>query len=386
MYSVADYLWMIADDVRVSAYAHALRSLVRPGDRVLEVGSGFGFFSVLAARAGAAHVDAVDTNPAVHLGPRIAAANGCAERITFHHRNATLLTLERPADLLVLDLRGPTPFARRSLEVVMDARNRLLRPGGDIVAARDTVVVAPARAPAVFLREVVAAHNRESVVLEPAERIVYDTPMQCTILADDLLAEGRAAMQIDYRSVQGTDQSGEAEWVMDGQGPVEGLAVWFETDVGGGAGFSTIPGGPVTAYRQMFVPFRTGVPIAQGDRLRIHLAATQVHDNYVWRWRMWRTPVGSAVEELVVDQNSLAEIVVDPAALPPTAPESRPVAGARARALRDLLARMDGRQTLQQLASALRKDWPALFQHDRAALDFAASCVTDLERLDRGGD
>src|SRR5829696_4835138 len=92
VYSISDYAWMIADATRVSAYAAAIRASVRPGDRVLDVGAGFGFFSTIAALAGAQHVDAVDTNSAVHLGPRIAAANRCADRIVFHHLDAARLT------------------------------------------------------------------------------------------------------------------------------------------------------------------------------------------------------------------------------------------------------------------------------------------------------
>lgn len=375
---------MIADGVRVSAYARALESLVRPGDRVVDVGAGFGFFSVLAARAGASHVDAVDTNPVVRLGPRIAAANGCADRIAFHHRSAMLLTLDQPADLLVLDLRGPTPFAGRSLEILINARDRFLRRGGTIVAARDTVFAAPSRAPVTFRREIAAAHDREAVVLDPAERIAYDSPMQCTVDAGDLLAEGRACMDIEYASVQRTDDAGAADWLMEANANIEGLAVWFETDVGAGAGFSTAPGGPVTAYRQMFIPFRASVAAAAGDRIRMHLAAVQVRDNYVWHWRLWRTPAGATAEELVVDQNSLAEIVVDPAALPATGPDSTPAAGPMARALRGLLGNMDGRRTLRELASTLRADWPELFATERAAFEFAARSVADLERLERG--
>ena len=110
MYSLADYLWMIADDTRVSAYAAAIRGAVRPGDRVLEVGAGFGFFSVIAARAGASRVDAIDTNPAIHLGPGLAAANGCADRIRFHQVDAERLTLREKADLIVSDLRSRRAF------------------------------------------------------------------------------------------------------------------------------------------------------------------------------------------------------------------------------------------------------------------------------------
>ena len=314
MYSLGDYLWMVADAVRVDAYAGALRAAVRPGDRVLDVGAGFGFFSVIAARAGAAHVDAVEPNPAIHLGPKVAAANGCDERISFHRCRIGELTID-PVDVLVLDLRGPTPFGQRSLETLIETRDRLLRRGGRIIAQSDTIMVAPTRTPDTFRREVHAAHRQQGIDLQPIERIVYDTPVRCSVGAADLLAGGMPWVRIDYAVVERTGAAGTACWTFDRPADVEGLALWFETDLGNGCGFSTKPGGEVTAYRQMFVPFRQPVHV-ENERLRAEVSVHQAGDNNVWAWRVWR--VGSdGSEELAVDQNSLAEIVLDPAAFPP---------------------------------------------------------------------
>src|SRR5206468_3967490 len=190
VYRVGDYLWMLADSARVDAYAGAIRALVKPGDRVLEVGAGVGFFSVLAVRAGAAHVDAVETNPAVHLGPAVAASNGCADRIAFHACDAQDLTLAVPADVLLSDLRGPTPFKGRSLETFIDVRRRLLRPCGSVIARRDTLYTAPSRPPLAFRRDVVTPLQRSDVSLEPVARVVYDTRQPGRVAPDDVLAPG----------------------------------------------------------------------------------------------------------------------------------------------------------------------------------------------------
>ena len=59
MYHVADYDAMLADAARSGAYAAAIARAVRPGDVVVELGTGVGFFAVAAVRAGARRVYAI---------------------------------------------------------------------------------------------------------------------------------------------------------------------------------------------------------------------------------------------------------------------------------------------------------------------------------------
>jgi hypothetical protein len=313
VYSLTDYLWMIADDTRVAAYAAAIEAQVRPGDHVLEVGAGFGFFSVLAARAGAAHVHAVDTNPAIHLGPKVAAANGCADRITFHHKDVRELRLDRPADVLIADLRGPTPFGPAALAVIIEVRKRLLRPGATMIACQDKVFVAPTGMPERARREIRHPLAQQLVELGPVARVALDTPMRYAIDEDLLLAPGVAWTTVDYATIGHARCSGQAEWTfVQPAGQVDGLALWFESDLGGGIRLSTEPGAALTAYRQLFVPFRDPVALRAGDRLRVELDVFENHDANVWQWRAWRTRPDLG-EEQVVHQNSLAEMVIDPA-------------------------------------------------------------------------
>ena len=305
MYYPGDYVWMIADGPRVDAYAAAIRTVVRPSNRVIDLGAGFGFFSVLAARAGAAHVDAIEPNQIVHLGPRFAADNGCADRITFHPVDARTVTLKQRADVLIADLRGPTPFCGNALEVIIDARDRLLKPGGAIIAMRDTVYVAPCDTPTAVSKEIDPAHEREGIDLRAVERVIFDTPIRCHIDAGVLRAEPRAWTKIDYRSLTGTDACGIAEWRIERDARLRGLAVWFESELAPGVRLSPSPSAGAT-YGQMFVPFSTPVCLQAGDALRIEIGARLVQQDYVWAWRAWVN------DRLAIDQNSLAERVIDP--------------------------------------------------------------------------
>ena len=80
-------------------------SLVKPGDRVLDVGCGPGTFTVECAKKGAT-VEAADVNPQMLFTADLAAKNaGVEDRITLMHASATELKLDHGAfDLVVFSL------------------------------------------------------------------------------------------------------------------------------------------------------------------------------------------------------------------------------------------------------------------------------------------
>src|SRR5687768_14182179 len=103
MYGLSDYLWMLADQRRVDAYRAAIAAVVRPGDHVIEIGAGLGYFSIIAIRAGAARVDAIEINPVGHIGTRVIAANGLDGRVRMFCGDASDFTPDAPADVIIAD-------------------------------------------------------------------------------------------------------------------------------------------------------------------------------------------------------------------------------------------------------------------------------------------
>src|SRR5258708_34937911 len=62
MYSLREFGKMIADAGRFDAYAKAIAAAVGPGDTVAEIGCGPGGFWLLACRAGARRVCAIEAD------------------------------------------------------------------------------------------------------------------------------------------------------------------------------------------------------------------------------------------------------------------------------------------------------------------------------------
>src|SRR5260370_16331608 len=100
MYNLGGYGSMIADRVRVEAYAAALRKSVREGSVVVEIGTGPGIFAVLACQFGAGRVYAIEPGEIIQVAREVAAANGCADKIEF---------LEELSNLVILPVR-PNPL------------------------------------------------------------------------------------------------------------------------------------------------------------------------------------------------------------------------------------------------------------------------------------
>src|SRR6266404_5694512 len=139
MYSLRDYGDMIADRERFNAYREAIYKAVRPGDAVLEIGCGPGVFALLACRAGAKRVYAIDSEEIVHFARELAAANGFAERIEFIHSDSRKTELPERVNVIVSDIRGVLPLCGHAISSIEDARQRFLAPGGILIPQHDTL-------------------------------------------------------------------------------------------------------------------------------------------------------------------------------------------------------------------------------------------------------
>jgi len=236
----------------------------------------------------------------------------------------------------------------------------------------------------VFEREVEAVLTRRDVVMEPARRILYDSPMRCTIAPEDLLQRGAVWTVIDYSTLERTDYGGTAQWTFDSPSDVRGYALWFETEFANGGRFSTSPGSGLVAYSQMFLPLDHTVHVPGGCALELELGARLVHDSYVWSWR---TSVRGRDLQPVHDtaaQNSLAEVVIDPHAVPVTSMDVPTSLGPRGRALQTVLDGVREHHRGSDIARRLQAEDPSEFETLETAQAFVARWLAQLPKLESG--
>lgn len=371
-YSLSGYGNMLADQVRTQAYAAALRKSVRPGSVVVEIGTGPGAFAVMACQLGARRVYAIEPNAVIQVGREIAAANGCADRIEFIEDISTKVTLPDRADVVVSDLRGVLPLFQRHLPSIEDARRRFLAPGGKLIPQRDTIFAAIVEAAERYSHLVDGWRKNDlGVDFEPARRLVVNDFTKGHFKHEQLLAPPGLWATLDYNSVSQPDVDGELQFSIQREGLAHGIALWFETCLTDGIGFSNAPGCPEAIYGNMFLPWDEPVSLVEGQPVSVNLQARLVDGDYMWRWKTRIEPLdGSA--PIVFEQSQLAGAVVSLKNLRRSASDFVPRLSEDARLHRRALELMDGKSTLEEIARRLTAEYPARFSRWQQALAYAA--------------
>jgi protein arginine N-methyltransferase 1 len=286
MFNLADFASMIGDRARLDAHAAALSEVVTPSSVVLDIGAGTGIMSLLACQAGARRVYAVEPSGAVQILVAAARDNGFADRVVVLQQRSTEVTLPERADVIVSDLRGVLPPYATHFADIMDARRRLLAPGGRLLPARDSLWAAVISAPDAFQRRRQAWQGGpHGLDLRAAQRFADNELEKYRARPDQALSEPTRWASLDYATLTERAVRGAGSCAVTKDGLGHGLLVWFDTVLAEGIGYSNAPGGPEGIYGQILFPWPEEVALRAGDRVSFDLRADLIGAaDYVWTW------------------------------------------------------------------------------------------------------
>lgn len=369
-YSLTGYGDMITDKPRMDAYVQALKQIVEPGSNVLDIGAGTGIFSLLACQLGARHVDAVELDDAIKVAEVNAAQNGYTDRITFHQALSTSITLPQRADIIVSDLRGVLPLYQQHIPSIVDARSRLLKAGGNMIPQSDTIFAALVEAPKTYLSyEEPWLFNDHDLDMRAGQKMVVNNWQKVNFTGDQLLVPAQLWATLDYTNITDPNVEGELEWHMEKTCIAHGIAVWFETKLGEGIGFSNAPGHPGLIYGQAFFPLQRPVTLTEGDKVKIQLQASLVEDDYVWLWNT-RVINQENPDTLGVDfhQSTFYGAPFSHGKIKKKASAYIPLLKVEGQMDRIILDRMDGNTPLSEIAQQILELFPDRFRDWKQAL------------------
>ena len=267
------HLPMLRDAPRNQCYRTAIERAVRPGMRVLEIGTGAGLLALLAARAGA-EVVTCEADPIVAAAAREnIRRNGMADRIRVISKFSNDLLigedLDEPADLLMSELFDDILFGDNIVEVIADARERLLKPGAQVIPPRSALRCALVSLPRPAERPIgdvegfdLSAFN----FLSPAGSVL----LRAKSADAEIRSEVTSALAMDFERELPFGPIRERHRLISHGGRIDGVAQWLRIDFGDGVFYENDPFASGSSHWGAPVfPLVTPIETQKGDAIDV---------------------------------------------------------------------------------------------------------------------
>jgi SAM-dependent methyltransferase len=279
------YLWskkevhqtLLRDGVRMRAFKDAIRESVKPGDTVLDVGTGSGILAFLAGKAGAGKVTGVDS----------------AEKVRVHNQldNVTLLRADirdvniQPVDLIICELIGMEVTDEGIIGKVGIAR-KFLKDGGAIMPSKIDICSVPVETTDIgpgFWQDIMGV-DYSCVTGHPT------TTQNLDLTKSILLSEPEKTGEIDFISGENKLQS-RGVFTIERGGLFHGMCMYFEAKLSDSRTLSTSPREELTHWKQIFLPAKKTMNVRAGDKIAYEIKAILRGTKWKWKYSLTKDTV-----------------------------------------------------------------------------------------------
>jgi protein arginine N-methyltransferase 1 len=293
---------MLADRERVETYREGIRRGVKKGDVVVDIGAGSGILSFFAAEK-ASKVYAIEHADVIEIAKKIAADNH-VENVEFIKCNSRDFAPPLRADAIVHEqIGGENPLSENMIANLLDARRRLLKPGGRIIPARFEIFIEPIqlkdahvvpflwelkienidfRSTTPMIRPMsgnrITSHDRRTISVAMVEHCLCDPK---PIMSFDLetMEEDEVPRRLRYRNTA----------VRDGR--IDGLCIYFKAIFDDDLAIETAPTGPVTSWAMLMYRMEQ-TKVTQGEMVEYELEIESILNDCTWAFT-WLRPLPS---------------------------------------------------------------------------------------------
>ncbi|MHA1934768.1 MAG: 50S ribosomal protein L11 methyltransferase [Candidatus Thorarchaeota archaeon] len=247
---------LLSHSSRLRKFEVAINNAVDEDSEVVDLGSGTGILALMAARAGAKKVTAIDINAeSMAYAKRAAKLNGLEDNIEFVHRHFADYRPAKKANVVICEMLSSMMLIEQQVPACIHAIEHILREDGILLPSSIDVYAVPV--------EFAALWNRFSVSNLQFPRVPQSIERgNARDLADLSLIHS-----IDF---QGKDVSGmvekELRFKIIENGEAHGLVGMFEATLEKGNKLTMSDG-----WRELFIPFEESKRVVNGNVLKLKL-------------------------------------------------------------------------------------------------------------------
>jgi protein arginine N-methyltransferase 1 len=276
-----DYHRLLLDDEpRTIAFREALRRVVKPGDVVVDLGSGSGILSYFAVEAGARKVYAIERGHMADVIALMVRQLGLTDRIEVLHETSAKVELPERGDVLVSEMLGAFALQEQILSIFIDARTRLLTPNARLIPSRFALTAVPVERPADHELHVGSwSKPRYGIDFSVLRAFAANQLFTKDIAPADYLAQPAEIMSVDLTTITETTITGSVSFEAIRAGTLHGFGGWFTATLAEDVMLTNLD---ASHWRQEYFPIDEPLPLTPGMIVTLEL---QSHDGKAWRWR-----------------------------------------------------------------------------------------------------
>ncbi len=276
----AHHHFMIADTVRTEAYRRAIHAQVRPGDIVIDFGTGTGVMALFAAQAGVRKVYALEKTALAHATRDMVAKNGFSDVIEVIQSDATTLELPEQADWLISEMMDTTCCDEYDMSPLGHLRDRFLKPTGGMIPHRVESFLQLFSLPTLYGEFQGFYQHRPygldwSMMVEEHQHRISKVEIPETGSDAQALCNPISWWPFDMRhdpmpSYQYINRP-QQQATLTTDGVAHGLVGWFRADLGGGEKLTNAPFHPLTHWKCDVHWLDRPIAVKAGDGLMVQL-------------------------------------------------------------------------------------------------------------------
>ena len=282
-------LWhtpMINDKDRNNFYLSALKSVIKTNSNVLEIGTGSGLLSIMAANLGANEINTCETNSIMATTARqVIKDNNLSEKINVIQKKSNDIKIgtdiNKPADILVSEIFSSNLLSEDVLPSLEDAKQRLISEKAKIIPEYGSIMIA------LFGGEDIGkniyAEKFENIKLKKFNSIVSKKHVvQRQDLKIDLMSKTFEAFRFDFVNKSNfPSENKKIEIEATKAGRSYGVIQWIKIEMGDGLKHENHPSNLTSAstWQKILYLFDDPIELSIGQKVFI----TAKHErNIVW--------------------------------------------------------------------------------------------------------
>jgi hypothetical protein len=274
---------LLADEDRVDRFREAVHEVVRPGDVVVDVGTGTGLLAYFACQAGASRVFAIEEGPVVDLAREIAMVNRFADRVEFFNDRSYRVELPERADVLISETLWNFGVGEGMVGFVADARRRFLKPGARSIPAAVELHVAAVQSDRVYALLHDRPRDRHGIDFSPIRYCQVNNVQMPHLHSDDFLAPPARLLTTVLDEAAATDFDAEVVVMAARDGVMHGICGWFRCLLTPAIALDNEPPSLTSSWAHALFPVQNPVGVTAGDEIAMRVESSA--EGSIWRWR-----------------------------------------------------------------------------------------------------